>query len=148
MLKRRIPFADMRKMYDPFLPFSETKRKRLFMLLPLDISLDVMREWRAHCSKSARQLCKKLQSKNFVRALQFFLPPFIIKLQSKIGSCKEVFRTRAATITRLARQSVSDEDLKHFCYMHPVIITKRRNPHELTHKRTCHHPRRRRQGLL
>ena len=84
------------------------------------------RKFRADCSKTGGEVCKKWRAKRFAGALKFFCPPFIMKLQSKIGSCKEVFRTRAATITRLARQSVSDEDLKHFLlWQHRAIAPAR-----------------------
>ena len=90
----------------------------------------------SHCSpiansaqiaqKRAVKFVKNGGQKKFAGALKFFCPPFIMKLQSKIGSCKEVFRTRAATITRLARQSVSDEDLKHFLlWQHRAIAPAR-----------------------
>ncbi len=106
------------------------------------------RKFRADCSKTGDEVCKKWRAKKFAGALKFFCPPFIMKLQSKIGSCKEVFRTRAATITRLARQSVSDEDLKHFLLYPAGDQRKGGFIHVLTHKRTRHHPRRGRQGLL
>ena len=84
------------------------------------------RKFRADCSKTGGEVCKKWRAKKFAGALKFFCPPFIMKLQSKIGSCKEVFRTRAATITRLARQSVSDENLKHFLlWQHRAIAPAR-----------------------
>ena len=84
------------------------------------------RKFRADCSKTGDEVCKKWRAENLTGALKFFCPPFIMKLQSKIGSCKEVFRTRAATITRLARQSVSDENLKHFLlWQHRAIAPAR-----------------------
>ena len=84
------------------------------------------RKFLADCSKTGGEVCKKWRAKKFAGALKFFCPPFIMKLQSKIGSCKEVFRTRAATITRLARQSVSDENLKHFLlWQHRAIAPAR-----------------------
>ena len=80
----------------------------------------------ASCSKFNLKVCRIWRAEFFCGRLKIFCRAFIIEVQSKIGSCKEVFRTRAATITRLARQSVSDEDLKHFLlWQHRAIAPAR-----------------------
>ena len=56
----------------------------------------------ASCSKSGAKFCRIWRAEFFCGCLKKFCAEHIIEVQSKIGSCKEVFRTRAATITRLA----------------------------------------------